>query len=355
MALSYWLSACGLGLSIVMIAAIVVASRKPAGKPPYLALVFLEAAAFFLATIAGDSRGGIVAAALSYCVSLIGLPSLYLYERSAVGEHNRGAWRHYLPAFVNLPIGLSLSLLGPHWRLGLPMAAYYAALTMAQTAQLILYGRAALRIARGYGGKPNWLLRVSWAVIAAYGVIIALSWAVLGVLAAEELFGCDIDASPWMDPVSILAVVFLAWTLGLCLVWGGERASGESTEARKYGGRPLPRTEAVEIVKRTRALLAESEDLAEEAVEPRSLARRLGVPYYALSRAVNELEGMSLLELANEYRVERAKEILRSRPEASILDACYEAGFQAKSTFNDVFRRRVGMSPRDYRRARTAD
>lgn len=352
MPLESWLGSAGLALSIAMAIAIAVASRKPGARPPYLAAVFAESSAFFLSVLCARIPGGAYAgAALAYCGSLIGLPSLYLFERSVTGEAIRRPVFHYLAFLVNLPLGLLAARASASEGTAWVTFSYYAALTLAQTVQLAAYGRSALRLARAYGGRPNWLARISVAVIAGYGAIVAMGWILLGVATAEEFLGWDIAIGPVIDPLAMLDVLFLAWTVGLCLLWGGDRASAPREEALRYGGRDFPEAEALGLVRRARAVLAAEPDLASESVQPRALAMRLGVPYYALSRAVNEREGLSLLDLANEYRVERAKAILAGHPEAGILEACYESGFSAKSTFNEVFRRSVGMSPSEYRKS----
>jgi len=352
MSLDLWLSLAGLSISAAAAIAILRSSRGPGGRPAFLALVFLEAALFFLGVVAGRLPGGsFLSAACSYCGSFIGLPSLYLFARSTVEKVGRRACLHYLPALANLPLGLAMAALGSSSKGGLAPAIYYLVLVAALTAQLVIYGRAALVLARDHGGGPgpNWLLRAARAVISAYALLCAMSWAMILVALAEELVGRPIESRSWIDPASLLVALFLAWTLGLCALWGRDRNSAESRELRKYGGRPLPEPEADRLVRRVRALVAVEPDLAAEAAQPRALASRLGVPYYLLSRAVNELEGRSLLDLVNEYRVERAKAILSEKHEASVLDACFEAGFQAKSTFNEVFKKRVGMTPRQFR------
>jgi AraC-like DNA-binding protein len=179
---------------------------------------------------------------------------------------------------------------------------FLLAILTAQTVQLVLYGRAALRSAGGGRG-----------------------------VAAVNLL--------------------LAWTLGLCLLWERDYASPEGSERRKYGGRPLPRRDAEALLRRARSFLEAAEDLSSDEVEPRGIAAGLGVPYYIFSRAVNETLGTSVSDLLNEYRIERAKKLLAGRPDLGILEIGLASGFQAKSTFNEVFRRRVGRSPRQFREA----
>jgi AraC-like DNA-binding protein len=85
-------------------------------------------------------------------------------------------------------------------------------------------------------------------------------------------------------------------------------------------------------------------------MDPRRLAKLLGVPYYLLSRAINEHNEQTVADLIREKRVQRAKALLDECPDATILRIALEAGFPAKSSFNDAFRKTVGMSPSEYRR-----
>jgi AraC-like DNA-binding protein len=338
----------GLLLSFGMSLAVFISGLRPGARPPFLSLVFLEAAAFFAGSLIG-SAGGFLSAMLGNCASLIGLPSLYLYGRSIQDKPGRRALFHYLPFMANLPLGFAMSF--SPLRGGLAYAAYYCLLTAAHSAQLITYGRSSLGLARNYGssGGPNWFRRVALAVISGYALFIALSWAIILEALAEEMAGRRLSLLPWLDPLSGLAAFFLVWTLGLCLLWGGERASADGRVALKYGGRPMDPREGAALLERTRSLLSGAADLSSPELSPRRLAVRLKTPYYVLSRAVNEGAGMSVLDLANSYRVERAKVLLLERPEASVLEVCYEAGFQSKSTFNDVFRNSVGLTPRAFR------
>ncbi len=118
----------------------------------------------------------------------------------------------------------------------------------------------------------------------------------------------------------------------------------------KYGGKPLERAEAAVIVDSAAKLLSSCVDLSPDSMNPRRLARRLGVPYYLLSRVVNEHSGQTIADLIREKRVQRAKSLLNECPDATILRIALEAGFPAKSSFNDAFRKTVGISPSEYRR-----
>lgn len=73
-----------------------------------------------------------------------------------------------------------------------------------------------------------------------------------------------------------------------------------------------------------------------------------------LSRLINEQTGENFYDLINEYRVEEVKQNLvnESHQSFTILAIAYESGFNSKSTFNDIFKKTVGMTPSQFRRNR---
>ena len=348
------LSVCGLALSLAALAGSLALARRPGGRRPFLALVFLEVALYFLgellATVLGRTP---IALVLDFGSALYSLPSLYFYVAESSGERKSGVLRHYVPAMVNVVAGSAIALhaAANGYREGWPAAAYLVLVEVGQTAQLVLYGLAAFRLAssrEGEGASP-WPKRMILAALVGYGSFLVLSWVGFGFSLASELLDRAVPLPEGVGASSLVVSVLLAWTIGLCALWGKDYAEVRKAEGPRYGGRPLSGREADAILGRLRALLAAEGDLASAAVEPRRLAVRLGEPYYLLSRAVNERAGMSVSDLVNEYRLERATRLLLEEPDEGILDIALEAGFQAKSTFNDVFRKRMGMSPSEYR------
>ena len=348
----FLLDLIGLAVTAPMILAVVLGARRPGARRPFLALVFLEAALYFLGDILSLSRGTAAAAlALNLGSLFYGLPSLYFFAREAAGLAPRRALPHYLPALAAAPLGIGLALAtaARGFRGGPVLLAYLVLAPLAQTAQYLAYGKAALSLPRRGDGKPDWTRRAVLAVLSGYGLFLLVSWPGLGLLLAAEATGTRPRPLPSVSLSSSLVAVLLAWTLGLCALWGKDAAETRAA-APKYGGRPLPEGEGTRLVERARALLAAEEDLSGEGVEPRRLAARLGAPYHDLSRAVNELTGASVADLVNEVRIGRAKALLSGRPDLGILDVALESGFAAKSTFNEVFRKRVGSSPSEYRK-----
>ena len=79
------------------------------------------------------------------------------------------------------------------------------------------------------------------------------------------------------------------------------------------------------------------------------LARRSGIAAKNLSALINQRHGLHFFDFLNRYRVEHAQELL-THSDHSVTEILYASGFNAKSTFNNAFRKHVGMTPSAYRK-----
>ncbi|MNR66287.1 DNA-binding transcriptional activator FeaR [compost metagenome] len=57
-------------------------------------------------------------------------------------------------------------------------------------------------------------------------------------------------------------------------------------------------------------------------------------------------------DFVNEYRIEKAKEILKDplQKELTILEILYKVGFNSKSSFSSSFKKYTGKTPTDFRK-----
>lgn len=344
----FFLDSIGLAVSLAMIVAVCVLSRK-SGARPFLSLLFLETGLYFLGDLLSlEPRLVGLSLALNLGNNLYGLPSLYLFAKESLGLETRPFLRHYLPAAIVMPIGLGLAIdtASRGMRGGAALAAFMVLLLLAQSSQLVVYGLSALRLAgRRRGPGPNWPRRVVLSAMIGYAAFLAISWLSMANLFARELFDLPLPTLQGTDLAASLVAVFLAWTVGLGAIWGVDAAAAAGP---KYGGRELSDVDRAALIRRLMAILEAEEDLASPEVAPRRLAERIGEPYYLVSRAVNEGEGRSMAELVNEYRVARAKALLAKGGGETILEIALASGFQSKSTFNEVFRSLVGQTPSHY-------
>jgi AraC-like DNA-binding protein len=81
------------------------------------------------------------------------------------------------------------------------------------------------------------------------------------------------------------------------------------------------------------------------------LSQRINIQSKFISQVINELYSQNFCEYINAIRIDEAKSILRDNNFAhkTILEVCYEVGFNSKSTFNAVFKKQTGCTPSKYR------
>lgn len=86
----------------------------------------------------------------------------------------------------------------------------------------------------------------------------------------------------------------------------------------------------------------------DEELSLRRIARKLGVPDRKVSNAVNRIDGQSVSQFVNSYRIKDAC-VLLHETNASILSVSLTVGFASKSNFNREFTRVTGMTPSKWR------
>ncbi len=374
------LTCAGLALSVFVSAVFAVGRGRVSDGRRYLSLVCLQAALLFLKDVVEQTGGPArLVTFLIFANFLFGMPALYLFLRSAIGQPVTRPVRHFLPCLLNVPLAAFVArspigspgvdgAVGAEAGLAtlLPIV-YLNALAAGETLQLVFYARGGLRrtagVARGGPGRGERAIVV--AVIGCYAVYYAVRWTGVAVRALAAR-GAGLAALPgWVNAASMAFVALFVALAALYAISRGGDATSRSGEAisrgagagpppgeprAKYGGRPLGQEEAQRIADRADRYLCSCVDLSGENVDPRRLAECLGVPYYLLSRAVNEYQSRTVADLIREARVERAKILLDTRPDESILRIALESGFSAKSSFNEAFQRTEGMSPGQYRR-----
>jgi len=81
------------------------------------------------------------------------------------------------------------------------------------------------------------------------------------------------------------------------------------------------------------------------------LANQISIPTKELSVLINHSLKQHFFDFVNEYRIKKAKEILKDpdKKEFTILEILYEVGFNSKSSFNTAFKKYTNQTPTQYR------
>ncbi len=86
-----------------------------------------------------------------------------------------------------------------------------------------------------------------------------------------------------------------------------------------------------------------------ETIFQAEVARSVGLSPAAFSRFFRRATGRGFTETLNDVRLGHACEMLRET-DRTVAEICYECGFENLANFNRQFRRRHGLSPREWRR-----
>ena len=83
------------------------------------------------------------------------------------------------------------------------------------------------------------------------------------------------------------------------------------------------------------------------------LAAQMSLQPRFLSHVINRYFECNFFDFVNSYRVEEAKNLLAdsAQGEKTILDIMFDVGFNSKATFNTLFKKKVGMTPTEYKKS----
>ncbi|WP_229731861.1 helix-turn-helix domain-containing protein [Chishuiella changwenlii] len=98
--------------------------------------------------------------------------------------------------------------------------------------------------------------------------------------------------------------------------------------------------------------MIKNEPYLDSSLTIQNLAEQVEMPVKELSALINLYMNKHFFDFINEYRIEKAKEILKnpSKKELTILEILYEVGFNSKSSFSTSFKKYTGTTPTDFRK-----
>ncbi len=123
-----------------------------------------------------------------------------------------------------------------------------------------------------------------------------------------------------------------------------------SPESKKYRRSGLKQKDVARYVRMVEEHMVKSKPFLDRELSIFDLSDQLGIPRHFLSEVINEHMGKNFYNLINDYRVEEVKSRLEDPKfkNLTILAIAYDSGFNAKSSFNTIFKEKTGMTPSEY-------
>ena len=106
-----------------------------------------------------------------------------------------------------------------------------------------------------------------------------------------------------------------------------------------------------ELIEKIKNYMKERKPFLDPDITLSDLARELDIGRNALSFAINSGFKMNFFNFINKYRVEEVINFLNDpeRDSHNFLNLAYDAGFNSKATFNHIFKKYTGFTPKEYK------
>jgi AraC-like DNA-binding protein len=124
----------------------------------------------------------------------------------------------------------------------------------------------------------------------------------------------------------------------------------ESAVEKKYQRSGLKKKDISKYVKLIESHMSEARPYLNRELTIYDLAAQLEIPRHILSEVINVHLGKNFYKLVNDYRVEEVKLRLENPKykHLTILAIAFDSGFNAKSSFNTIFKEKTGSTPSEY-------
>jgi AraC-like DNA-binding protein len=128
--------------------------------------------------------------------------------------------------------------------------------------------------------------------------------------------------------------------------------AGDTSKANSYLNYGLKEKDALALSEKLKEYMDKEKPYINADLDLRDLAAHLNVYPHYITQVLNTLFNQNFYEFVNTYRVNEAKKHLeksRHLNKVSILSIAYDCGFNSKSSFNRIFKRKTGMTPSEFR------
>lgn len=147
------------------------------------------------------------------------------------------------------------------------------------------------------------------------------------------------------ESVAVFAIGYFSLTHSNVLY----RSSKVDAET-KYSGSPLNDQLSLDLVEKLRTVMTDLQPYKNNELRLSDLAELIGISPHLLSQIINEQCQKNFYGFINEYRTTFAAKLLLDDHATSITQIAYESGFNNRVSFNNAFKKYMGMTPSQYRR-----
>ena len=189
----------------------------------------------------------------------------------------------------------------------------------------------------------------TWAVLVAAMIILSISF---GISTNFEIMGLIGNYTTFF-----MVSVLIFFGLGHSSVFEGlEQRQTPDEEPVKDEPEQAKEKITPELIAQITQYMEAEKPYLTPALTLEKLAIQMRIPARLLSNIINRHFNCNFFEFINSYRIDEAKCMLsnQNQSEKTVLDIMLDVGFNSKATFNTLFKKKVGMTPSEYRKSVSA-
>jgi len=165
-----------------------------------------------------------------------------------------------------------------------------------------------------------------------------------------RIFGLEDDREPEM-PISYQGAEFMTLNNDAALTITDYYDIPSKAQVHKYAKSGLTSDQLLKYKRHLDQIMRSQKAYLSPDLTLPKLASTVGCSVNHLSQVINSGFGTSFFDYLNRYRIEHARELLSDLDSQStaILNIAFTVGFNSNSAFYSAFKKRVGLTPAQYR------
>ncbi len=152
--------------------------------------------------------------------------------------------------------------------------------------------------------------------------------------------------------VGALSFTFILYLIVLLFIFKKSKESSFFQEKEKYKNKEIDK-DTENLIGQNISVIFEKELYLKPNFTLEEAAKEMNVSKHVLSQYLNETLGKSFSNFINEYRIEKAKELLQTKTNYTVEGLGYDSGFNSKTTFFTAFKKITGKTPAEYQKSYT--
>ena len=261
-------------------------------------------------------------------------------------------WLHFLPfvfIIISTSLGFSFCRILGVWIL--PVMLVYCLFAYRE---IIIYKKTLTQVsAQAYGSQTRWLRLM---------LLIMVIIVVLNVIQSQvnTLYIGDIKISmEVIVQIGVLLLVNIITYQGLKTSHFFQQVSASDIAmSKQHGGNKsiahLDINALQDLARQLEEFMQKEKAYLNPDLTIKTLAEAMGLPPKTLSQTINHSLGTNFSDYINSYRIKDAQAKLEQQDgnALSIKEIMYAVGFNSRSVFNTVFKKKTGQTPSEYRKQR---